>query len=199
MTEDNTVKTREKKAALRSKMLAKRSALSADECKHLSEIICDRFLSSAEYRGAKTILLYKAYNNEVDTDLIFEKAIADGKTVAYPVSGIVDGEPEMTFYITEDLLKFAEGYKGIKEPDTKAGAKPFTGKADVCVAPGVVFDRHCHRIGYGKGFYDRYINKQSPCKVIALAYEIQMADDFDTEECDRLVDMVITDKSIYVK
>ncbi len=199
MTEDVTGSVREIKASLRRKMLAERSAFSSDECMRLSKIICESFIETKEYRDAKTILLYKAYNNEVDTDLIFERAMADGKSVAYPVSTVFAGVPEMTFYEVDDLSKLIEGYKGIKEPDANGRAKPFTKKADICVAPGVVFDRLCHRIGYGKGFYDRYIKQSTPGKVIALAYEIQMADDFDTEENDRTVDMVITDSNIYVK
>ena len=187
------------KAIIRKEMLEKRRALSKDECRVMSETICRRFLETDEYRNADTILLYKAYNNEVITDLIFEQAAADGKKVAYPLSKIADGEPVMTFYVTEDIAQLQSGYKGIMEPDITKHPEPFEGSADICITPGVAFDRKCHRIGYGKAFYDRYIRLNAPRKVIGLAYEMQIADDFRPEDTDRSVDMVITEKTVYRK
>ncbi len=188
-----------KKALIRKDILRKRAALSPDECRSLSEKICDSFLKSNEYMDAETILLYKAYNNEVDTDMIFDQATLDGKTVCYPVSAIVDGEPELYFYEINDHTQLKIGYKGILEPDTGKVTEPFTGSADICITPGVAFDRKCHRIGYGKAFYDRYIRLNTPEKVIGLAYDIQMADDFETEDSDRTIDMVITESGIYYR
>ena len=182
---------RTKKAHLRSSILKKRRSMSDSECQRLSRIICERFLESEEYRTAGSILLYKAYNNEVDTDLIFEQAISDGKTVAYPLSRIVDGEPDLTFHVIESQDQLSAGYKGIPEPS--GVCQPFEKRADVCITPGAVFDRKCHRIGYGKAFYDRYLRLNSPGVVIGLAYELQIADDFEPEESDRSMDMVITE------
>ena len=188
---------RTKKALIRKEILAKRRGLTQEECAYKSQKICDRFLSSDEYKNAATILLYKAYNNEVDTDPIFEKAHADGKTVAYPLSRILGGEPTLDFYIIEDNNMFKAGYKGISEPDTGLSPICFTERADICVTPGVAFDRNCHRIGYGKAFYDRFIRMSNPGKVIGLAYDLQITDDIETEESDRALDMVITDTAVY--
>ena len=187
------------KAVIRKEMLEKRRALSKEECRMMSEMICRRFLETDEYRNADSILLYKAYNNEVDTDMIFEQAFADGKKVAYPLSKIADGEPVMTFYVIDDIAQLQSGYMGILEPDISKQPEPFEGNADICITPGVAFDSKCHRIGYGKAFYDRYIRLNAPRTVIGLAYEIQMADDFRPEDTDRTVDMVITDKTVYRK
>ncbi len=187
------------KAALRKEKLALRRSLSDEERNTMSQIICDRFLELDVYKNAKTILLYKAYNNEVDTDPIFERAIADGKEIAYPVSKISNGEPVMDFYIVDDHSKLCSGYMGIPEPDTGAGLKLFEGSANICVSPGAVFDRKCNRIGYGKAFYDRYLRQNRPGLVIGLAYDIQMADDFEPGENDVAVDIVITDKETYFK
>ncbi len=187
---------REKKALLRKEILKKRSALTPKEQKDRSEKICRLLLDTKEYKKADTILLYKAYNSEVITDAVFDKAIADGKTVAYPRSGIVDGEPVLSFYITSQSDEFAEGYKGILEPEGKA-ENLFKGSADICIAPGVAFDRKCHRIGYGKAFYDRYIRINAPKTVIGLAYDLQIAEDFETEETDCAVDMVVSESAVY--
>ena len=185
------------KAILRKEMLSKRALLSDEEQSVRSKMICKSFLDSSEYRQSKTILLYKAYNNEVETDLIFERAVSDGKTVAYPVSGIKDGKPEMLFYVANSPDQFSEGYKGISEPDPGKGCKLFDGIADICIAPGVAFDRNCNRIGYGKGFYDTYLRQNRPRTVIGLAYDVQVTDVIETEECDISVDIVMTETTTY--
>lgn len=195
--DDRRGNIRTKKALLRKEMLKNRRALSFDEQRSASQKICEKFLESDEYKDAKTILLYKAYNNEVDTDLIFERAEADGKTVAYPLSKISEGEPDLLFYVVHDLSELTEGYMNIPEPNVRLMPTEFTGSADVCIAPGVAFDSKCHRIGYGNAFYDRYLRLNSPKRVIALAFDVQIADDFETEESDRAVDMVITQSTVY--
>ena len=189
---------RMKKAAVRREMLKKRSSLSADECLRRSRMICEVFLATKEYDRASTILLYNAYNNEVDTDMIFSRALSDGKSVAYPKSCEIGGEPEMRFFVVNDPDELCKGYKGIFEPDITKELEEFNGCADICITPGVSFDRKCHRIGYGKAFYDRYIRQNDPKCVIGLAYAIQIADEFETEDADRTVDMVITESGIYI-
>ncbi|MCR5672370.1 MAG: 5-formyltetrahydrofolate cyclo-ligase [Lachnospiraceae bacterium] len=190
---------KEKKAAVRKEMIAKRRALSKEECEEKSKIICERFLGSDEYDRADVILLYKAYNNEVDTDLIFERAVADGKKVAYPLSKITDGEPEMVFYTVNDLKSLKRGYKGILEPDTNLSKECVGKNADICITPGVAFDQSCHRIGYGKAFYDRFIRLNEPKKTIGLAYDIQMIEKIEAGVRDIALDMVITERTVYQK
>ncbi len=189
---------RTKKALIRKEMLAKRHALDKAKCKELSCAICESFINGPDYRDAETILLYKAYNNEVDTDMIFEKAVSDGKKVAFPLSSIVDGEPDLKFYFVDDLSELRAGYMGILEPDASS-ATALCGTADICITPGVAFDKSCHRIGYGKAFYDRYIRSNRPAKIIGLAYDLQITADIKTEESDMAVDLVITDKAVYGK
>lgn len=185
------------KAMIRKEKLEARRDLAPEDRKRLSASICERFLAGEDYKCADTILLYKAYNNEVDTDMIFDKAIADGKKVAYPLTKMTDGLPDLRFYVISDMSQLTEGYMGIMEPDMKKNLDIFEGSADVCVCPGVAFDRKCHRLGYGKAFYDSYITKTKPGKVIGLAFEIQISDDFETEESDRAMDIVITDSAVY--
>ncbi|MBR2529757.1 MAG: 5-formyltetrahydrofolate cyclo-ligase [Lachnospiraceae bacterium] len=186
-----------KKALIRKEMLAKRRNMTDSECGRLSTAICERFLQSDEYKRASTVLLYKAYNKEVDTDMIFKQAISDGKKVAYPLSKIINGEPELTFYFVNDLSDMKNGYMGIYEPDADRGCEPFNGCADICITPGVAFDRSGNRVGYGKAFYDRYIRRHRPGKVIGLAYELQITDEIEPGTRDIPVDIVITDKAVF--
>ena len=185
------------KALIRREMLEARRSLTKSECLNMSKTICEKFIASDEYKNAESILLYKAYNNEVETDLIFKKAVADGKVVAYPVSAVVDGKYKLTFYMIDDQSQLTEGYKGIMEPDVSRHLQLFDRSADVCITPGVAFDKSCNRIGYGKGFYDTYLSMMRPKKVIGLAYEIQIADDCYPEGNDMALDIVITDKTVY--
>ncbi len=187
------------KAALRKQMIKARSAIPSGERAESSRIICEKFLESSEYENAGIILLYKAYNSEVDTDLIFERALSDGKTVCYPRSAFTDGEPEMTFYAVNHQADLHPGYKGIPEPDTSKCTVMAEKKADVCITPGVAFDKMCHRIGYGMAFYDRYIRLHKPHKIIGLAYEEQIIDGFEPGARDMAADIVITQKNIYGK
>ncbi len=195
-TERNIGNIRTKKAIIRKEVLGKRRSLNVEECARLSEMICEKFIASDEYKNAGTILLYKAYNNEVDTDLIFRKAISDGKQVSYPRSSLVDGEPDLSFYVIDDQAQLLAGYKGIFEPDA-GSAKPFGNRADICITPAVAFDVKCHRIGYGKAFYDRYLRQNHPKLVIGLAYDLQICDEFEPEDRDMSTDMVITESTVY--
>lgn len=183
------------KSYARSRILKLRGEMSSEECASLSYTICRKFLDSPEYKNASSILMYKAYNNEVDTELIFDRALHDGKTVAYPRSSIIDGEPELSFYTVSDRQCFVSGYKGIMEPDDEC--EIFEGLADICITPGVAFDRNCHRVGYGKAFYDRYLRVHDIKTVIALAYDIQIVDMIEVSDKDISPDMVITETSVY--
>ena len=188
---------RTKKAMIRKEILEKRHAMSKQECADLSKKICEAFLASEEYKNAGSILLYKSYNNEVDTDMIFEAAKADGKITAYPLSQMVEGEPDLSFYVIDDPATLKPGYMGILEPDMDLALEVFLGCADICITPGVAFDSKCHRMGYGKAFYDRFIRLNCPRKTVGLAYSMQIAPDFDTEASDKPVDIVITDTKVY--
>ena len=182
------------KSLARSLALSLRAELPAGLRDERSRIICNRLLKRAEYKSASTVLLYKAYNNEVDTDLIFEKAISDGKTVAYPVAELRD-LPQLTFRIVKDLSSMVRGYRGIPEPSKSC--EEFTGRADLCIVPGVAFDRLCQRVGYGKGFYDRYLADTGAGYSIGLAYDVQITDIIDTDSGDVSPDIVITETSVY--
>lgn len=190
---------RTKKALIRKNNLEKRDSLSDDEILKKSMEICEKIFATKEYIDAKNIFLYKAYNSEVVTDLIYERAIKDNKKVSYPKCELVNGEPGMDFYYVSDQNQLKEGYKGILEPDIYnydlEKVSDFNG---LVIVPGVAFDKKCNRIGYGKGFYDKFLNGKSDLKTIGLAFEKQMVDTIDVEFEDINIRKVVTELGEYV-
>lgn len=189
---------RTRKSIIRKEMLNKRGLLKPSFVIDKSKVICSKIIKMEEYEKADTILMYYPYNNEAETFDLFEKALADGKKVAFPKTEIIDGRADLEFYEITDLSQFENGYKGIMEPDyRKFSLKKFEKDADLCIAPGVSFDKNCARIGYGKGFYDRYLGKHKSKCIIGIGFEEQITDEIPLEEDDIKMDMVITEKNIY--
>lgn len=186
------------KADLRKEILSKRSSMKASEVIDKSKIICSKITELDVYKNAKTVLLYYPYNNEAETFMLFDELLSDDKIVAFPKSTVVDGVSGLDFYVITDKSQFENGYKGIMEPDVNNHElEKFFGTADLCIAPGVVFDKKCHRIGYGKGFYDRYLQKNPPLHTIGIAFELQVVEEITPEAGDISMDMVVTEKNIY--
>ncbi len=159
------------------------------------EDILFRFTRSDEFRRCKTLFLYSSYGTEVATDKIAEKAFEDGKTVAYPVCTDVDGS--MRFYIVSGREQLISGMYGIKEPDTSVCSEIIPDKDSLIVVPALVFDLDGNRLGYGKGYYDRYMHKY-PCFSVGLAFEDCVTEKLPAAQYDKKVNILITDKKKYI-
>ena len=173
------------KAQLRKEIKEKKRAMTeADICLR-SHRLCEKFLQSHAYRNAKTIYGYLPYNQEVRTVPMLEQAICDGKRVAVPKCY---GD-EMKFIYLEDLTKVEKGYANIPEPilDEPVANDPTA----LVLMPGMAFDPQGHRLGYGGGFYDRYLATHHDHTLVALCYDFQMVDHLETEEFDIPVDKVL--------
>lgn len=150
-----------------------------------SRLLARKFLSCEAYRNAKTIYGYLPYNQEVRTTAMLAQALKDGKQVAVPK---VYGE-EMRFIVLEDLSKVEKGYAGIPEPIADG---PVAEDPDALVLmPGLAFDAQGHRIGYGGGFYDKFLAAEPNHPTVALCYDFQLLDQLETEEFDVPVDLVL--------
>ena len=173
------------KKALRKYIREKKSAMTQAEIENASRGLCDRFLETEQYRHAKTVYGYLPYNQEVRTTPILERALLDGKRIAIPK---IYGD-EMKFIFISDLSQVELGYKGIPEPiaDIPVADDPTA----LILMPGVAFDKQGHRIGYGGGFYDKFLEKEPEHPTVALCYGFQMMDSLETEEYDIPVDCVL--------
>lgn len=173
------------KQALRSRIRAQKRAMTQVQICEKSEKLARLFLDSQAYRDCKTVYGYLPYNQEVRTVPILEQALRDGKQVAVPKCY---GE-EMRFIYLQDLSKVEKGYANIPEPiaDGPVADDP----SALVLMPGLAFDPQGHRIGYGGGFYDRFLAGEPDHPTVALCYDFQMVPELKTEEFDIPVDTVL--------
>lgn len=173
------------KTELRRTIRQRKRAMTEEEIVSRSETLGKLFLQSEAYQNAKTIYGYLPYNQEVRTVPMLEQALRDGKRVAVPK---VYGE-EMKFLYLDDLTQVSKGYAGIPEPI--ADGPVADDETALVLMPGLAFDPQGHRIGYGGGFYDKFLATEPNHPTLALCYAFQMLPKLDTEEHDIPVDTVL--------
>ena len=160
-----------------------------EEVQKMSLIIQNRILSLEEYKRCRLLLAYADIRHEAGTSLLVQKALADGKEAALPR---IEGR-KMVFYKIHSLDELKPGTMGIPEPQ---GGVPADGEGGLMIMPGVAFDRSLHRIGYGGGFYDRYLSQFTDLTRIAIAFSFQVFDRIPWEETDIDPQMLVTDEEI---
>lgn len=173
------------KTELRREIRARKRAMTEEEIETRSAKLAQLFFASEAYQNAKTIYGYLPYNQEVRTVPMLERALKDGKKVAVPK---VYGE-EMKFLYLDNLNAVAKGYAGIPEPI--ADEPVAQDETALVLMPGLAFDPQGHRIGYGGGFYDKFLAAEPNHPTLALCYEFQMLPRLDVEDHDIPVDTVL--------
>ena len=174
------------KKEMRAQIRAKKRAMTEAQIVSASARLGEQFRSCDLYQNAKTIYGYLPYNQEVRTVPMLEQAIRDGKRVAVPKCY---GEEMRFLYITDFVNEVAPGYANIPEPiaDEPVADDPTA----LVLMPGLAFDPMGHRIGYGGGFYDRFLQNEPDHPTLALCYEFQMLPHLETEAHDIPVDCVL--------
>lgn len=179
------------KKVIRKYILEKRNLLSQKEWKEKSQLICSRVVTHPFFLNADEIYCYLDYKNEVGTREIIERAWALGKKVAAPK---IIGD-EMFFFYIDNFQDLEDGYCHIQEPNTNC---PANGKNVLVIMPGAVFDKTRNRVGYGKGFYDRYLEKNPTFHTLALAFMLQLVENIPADIYDKKPEIIITEDKIYV-
>lgn len=175
------------KRRLRREILAKRNALTDEERRIASLKLTERLLGHQWFYRAEVILGFISFGSEIDTTEFLQEALRLGKKVYVPR---VEGS-SMEFYRLLSMEELKEGYKGIREPDGttevfdyRAAVRAGTGM--LLIMPGVAFDRYRNRLGYGMGFYDRYL-QQKPILAtysIGVGFDCQMTGQLPAEDTD---------------
>lgn len=182
------------KQQLRALLRTRRRALSAAEVTEKSRRITERLLAVPPFQQAGIVVLYSADENEVQTEAIWQAAVAQGKAVYYP--RITADRANLEFVRRSPNDRLISGAFGILIP---AGDELLTGlqKTDVVLTPGVGFDRHGHRLGRGKGYYDRaFRGVLSRALRVALAYKFQVVQEVPANPSDESVDYIMTETSL---
>lgn len=186
----------EKKDETRRRALAVRDALPPEYRKMRSGVIVEDVLQSGQYERARIILSYSAFRSEVDTGRLNRETLIQGKELYLPRT--YAGEKRMSFYPVRDLSKLSSGYQGILEPqetvsfEHRTGEEHFFAKEEVLmIMPGVAFDERGFRMGYGGGYYDRYLFQYGAgITSILVAFEEQKVSLLPADELDVKPDFI---------
>ncbi len=182
---------RAQKNELRAIYTEKRKNLSSEEKARLDKQLSERFMNMISYRYAKQILFYASTDSEISTNLIFQKALEDGKTCFFPKCG---EHSSMSFYKVTDLSELKSDAFNIKAPD--GTTQLFSPQpSDIIIVPAMAYDSKGFRLGYGKGYYDRFLLNFLGIRV-GLCYSEFITDKLPRGRFDMSVDIIVTEKKV---
>ncbi len=179
------------KSELRKEVKAQRRSI-ADK-KSSDKRIADLLFKSEFYINADTILTYVSLPDEIETDYIIENALLNNKRVAVPYC--VDDNGHMEFYLVNSLNDLQAGSFGVREPDINKCKRLDTFEHSIIIVPALCFDKNGYRLGYGKGYYDRFLQNY-PFISVGLCYNSLVKTQLPTDEHDQRVNCIITEDRI---
>ena len=183
---------KQRKKIIRQQYLRIRDAVSADELRVNSETITGHLLGSAMYADCAEVFVYNSMRSEVITSGIISAALTSGRVVALPVTTPTD----LTFVritSTDGLIKSSFG---VYEPALDANRVVRAGPRTLVIAPGAVFASDGRRIGYGGGYYDRYLSENTYMAAVGLCIDAQLCDDVPADAFDVRMDYIITESGV---
>lgn len=185
------------KKTIREEAHARRNAQENKD--ELSRIIVDQFMKLPEYAKAHTVLFYIDVRSEVRTRQSLAEALHTGKTIAVPWC---TESVELALFHLESLDELSVGMFKILEPRPELRMLPEKQidpkSIDLIMVPGVAFDRRCARMGHGKGYYDKLLEKVRPeTPLVALAFECQLFPEIPVAPHDVFMNKIITEKAVY--
>lgn len=180
------------KKSIRKDILCKRASQAHTDEIYKSNRIKNILLESTMYKDAKTVCVYVSYNHEVDTKELIKRCLSDGKKVAVPKTNTID--KTMEFFYIDKFEDLEEGSYGILEPK---GNELMNDNLCLMIIPLVAFDKYKNRLGYGGGFYDKYLASHSFSISVALAYDLQMVDELSSDIYDISPDIILTETKVY--
>jgi len=184
------------KENIRKKVRGKLKQLSGKEISEKSRLIIKALLAYERWQKANVVMCYVSTGLEVETQELIAEALKSNKKIVIPRCDL--NIEKMTPYLIENLkTDLQKGAYGILEPCEKV--KPYEGGIDLCILPGVAFDRKGHRLGRGKGYFDKFLSRPEYSRAykIALSFEVQLVRKLEVRDHDVIMDRIITEKNIY--
>jgi 5-formyltetrahydrofolate cyclo-ligase len=184
------------KTEIRKRLIGLRNAQSKEEIAAKSGEIVTRLIRIEEIRKASTLMLYLNFGSEVVTDDLIRWGWEEGKRIAVPLC-----RPEgrlLTPCLIESFAELEEGHYGIREPKADRLRVVPPGEIDAVLVPAVAFDRRGYRVGYGGGYYDRFLPKASRAAKIGAAFACQIVPEVPTDRYDVQVDRITTEDELIV-
>lgn len=187
---------RERKHQIREQKLRDRAALPADDRKRLSLLATDRLLALSSLSCCKKILLFYPFRDEIDTRPFLESALLRGQQIWLPLTKQKERQLIPYVYGGQDTLR--QGAYGICEPDPAVAQRAEIAELDAVIVPGVAFDQAGGRMGYGGGFYDRFLTElQRKPLLIGYCFSTQLISQVPTESHDVQMDYLVTENGTW--
>ena len=185
---------KEEKSALRLQCTKIRNGIATEEKQKRDQKICSLCASLAVFRFAQQVLLYAPIRSEVDIRALATLAWEQGKEVYFP---LVDKNEagKMTFHRVNDFSLLTKGSFGVEEPDADAPLWKDEGKRAVCLIPGLAYGKDGYRLGYGKGYYDRFLNTFSGTG-IGITYSELILAEIPHNRFDLQADLLLCEKGV---
>jgi 5-formyltetrahydrofolate cyclo-ligase len=186
------------KAALRQSLRSLRAELDPVVRKKANQAIIERLLASQAVQAAKVILIYAALPEEVNLDSLIAPLSKAGKRVLVPRFGKIPGLMTLWQIKQVDALEESKSTLPVRQPDVSRTQPVEPKEVDLVLAPGLAFSESGQRLGFGGGYYDRFLPKcPARCLTIGIAFEQQVLDDLPTEAHDINMHAVLTELSVY--
>jgi len=183
------------KSELRALLRARRLRLHPNEKERASREIVRKLTRLDEYRRARMVHTYVAWRDEVNNHDLIRSMLSEGRRVAVPK--VDKANHRLDHYFIERFDSLRPGAFGILEPAVEEGSPPTAPLElfDLILVPGVAFDRRGNRLGYGAGYYDRFLERV-PAPKIGLSFSSQIVSHIPAEAHDRCVDIIVTEEEV---
>ena len=189
---------RNKSKEIRKEKLTARDQLPAKDLLQNSRKICEQVMDITAFKKSKIVFIYVDFRSEVKTRELINIMFEMGKQVVVPVTLLAERDL-LPVHISNLTIDLAPGYASIPEPveSIRQSQRVVPESIDIIFLPGSVFDEQGGRMGYGGGFYDRFVSVKAPQALrVGLAYEVQMVERAPLQDHDEYMDMVITEKRV---
>ena len=181
------------KKELRTKLKQERKELADKANKDI--LISNKLFSLEQYKNSKTVFCYASLDDEINTDGIMLRVLKDGKRLA--LAYCRDNKGNMDFYYISSLSQLKCGSFNVREPDVNVCEKAVGFIDAIVIVPGLCFDKKGNRLGYGKGFYDRFLERFDNNSV-GLCYDEMLINEVPADKYDKKVDIIVTQSSIII-